>query len=295
MTGQATKTRGIKIALAIYLILLTLQLATYFATDIIVLLAIAFETLASILIAALLLLSAYYSGKPPDELHMFGYGRAQNVAALVSAVIFITFLALETFRQAIPKLFQTPQVISPLHSTIALAVAISSLLICLIPFIDILRVKGKPASLIAQLVSSLADIFSYGAAVIGITLVHVGIELADPIASVLVGVLIVLGGIYLIRENVNYLLGKGPGREFIRRLESAAMSVEGVLNVHDFRAEYIGPDTVHSGFHIEVAKDTPIEEANRIAKSVREKIDQETGCQYCFIQIEPADTSKHEH
>lgn len=37
---------------------------------------------------------------------MFSHGRAQNVAALVSATILVFFMSLETFREAIPKFSQ---------------------------------------------------------------------------------------------------------------------------------------------------------------------------------------------
>ena len=35
---------------------------------------------------------------------MFGYGRAQNVAALVAAPLFISFTSLEPYKEAIPQL-----------------------------------------------------------------------------------------------------------------------------------------------------------------------------------------------
>jgi len=98
MTEHATETRGIKIALLGYLILVVLQLATYLLTNILVLLAQALEMLSDVLISTFLLLSAFWSRKPADEFHMFGHGRAQNVAALISATILISFMSLETFR-----------------------------------------------------------------------------------------------------------------------------------------------------------------------------------------------------
>jgi len=67
--------------------------------------------------------------------------------------------------------------------------------------------------------------------------------------------------------------------------------VKGVLGVHDLKAEYVGPNIVHTGFHIEVAKGTPIEEADRIAEEVQKKVSHETGCQHCVIHIEPANNS----
>jgi len=43
---------------------------------------------------------------------------------------------------------------------------------------------------------------------------------------------------------------------------------------------------VHTGFHIEVAKGTPIEEADRIAEEVNEKVASKTGCQHCVIHMD---------
>jgi len=74
----------------------------------------------------------------------------------------------------------------------------------------------------------------------------------------------------------------------LEKVESTAKSVKGVLGVHDLKAEHVGPNVVHTGFHIEVPKGTPIEEADRIAHEVEERISLETGCQHCVIHLDPA-------
>jgi len=294
MTERATETRGIKIALLGYLILVGLQLVTYALTNILVLLAQALEMLSDVLISTFLLLSAYWSRKPADEFHMFGHGRAQNVAALVSATILISFMSLETFREAIPKFFQTePNEFQ--NITLALIVILIGMFVVAIPIIDILRVKAKGASIRAQLVALFKDEVSYVAALIAVALVAQGYYLADPLASIFVATVITLSGLYLFKDNVHYLLGRAPSREFITKVESTAKSVEGVLDVHDLRAEYVGPNVVHTGFHIEVAKGTPIEEADRIAEEVKERVSRETGCQHCVIHVDPANNSNKQN
>jgi len=60
--------------------------------------------------------------------------------------------------------------------------------------------------------------------------------------------------------------------KFMARVESAVKSVNGVLGVHDLKAEYVGPNIVHAGFHIEVARGTSIEQADRIAQEVHERV-----------------------
>jgi len=290
MTGHATETRGIKIALAGYVILVVLQLATYFLTNILVLLAQALEMLSDVLISTFLLLSAFWSRKPADEFHMFGHGRAQNVAALVSATILISFMSLETFREAVPKFFQAPEAGEFQNINLALIVILVGMFVVAIPTIDILRVKARGASVKAQLVALLKDEVSYVAALIAVVLVAQGYYWADPLASTIVASVIASSGLYLFKDNVHYLVGRATSRQFMEKVEATARSVKGVLGIHDLRAEYVGPNVVHTGFHVEVAKGTPIEEADRIAEEVRERVSRETGCQYCVIHVDPAST-----
>ena len=291
MTEHATKTRGIKIALIGYVLLVILQLATYYLTNILVLLAQALEMLSDVLISTFLLLSAFWSRKPPDEFHMFGHGRAQNVAALVSATILVSFMSLETFREAVPKLFQVPEAGEFQDTNLALMMILVGVFVVAIPAIDILRVKTRGASVKAQLIALLKDEVSYVAALTAVILVAQGYHLADSLASVFVATVIVFSGLYLFKDNVHYLLGRAPSREFMERVESTAKSVKGVLGVHDLKAEYIGPNIIHTGFHIEVAKGTLIEEADKIAEEVEERVSRETGCQHCVIHVDPANSS----
>jgi len=289
MTEYATETRGIKIALLGYLILVVLQLATYLLTNILVLLAQALEMLSDVLISTFLLLSASWSRKPADEFHMFGHGRAQNVAALVSATILISFMSLETFREAVPKLLEAPEAGEFQDTNLALIVILVGMFVVAIPTIDIMRVKAKGASAKAQLIALLKDEVSYVAALIAVVLVAQGYLWADPLASTFVGTVIAISGLYLFKDNVHYLVGRAPSRHFLEKLELTAMSVDGVLGVHDLKAEYVGPNIVHTGFHVEVAKGKPIQEADRIAHEVEKRVSRQTGCQHCVIHVDPAE------
>jgi len=237
------------------------------------------------------MLSAYWSQRPADELHMFGHGRAQNVAALISATILVSFMSVETFREAIPKFFQAPETSEFQNTNLALIVILVGMFIVAMPIVDILRSKVKGASVKAQLIALIKDEFSYVAALMTVILVAQGHYWADPLASAIVTTFIAFSGVYLLKDNVHYLVGKAPSRQFMEKVELTARSVKGVLGVHDLRAEYIAPNVVHTGFHIEVAKGTPIEEADMIAHEVQQRVSRETGCQHCVIHIDPENSS----
>src|SRR5512134_887205 len=98
--------RSLKIALGAYILVLALKLSVYFMTGVMALLAESLHTLSDIFVSGFLLVAAYYSRKAADQVHMFGYGRAQNVAALVAATLFISFTSYKLYEEAIPQLFR---------------------------------------------------------------------------------------------------------------------------------------------------------------------------------------------
>lgn len=270
-----------------YLILVALQLTAFLFTNILILYAQALEMLSDVMVSTFLLLSFYWSRKPADEFHMFGHGRAQNVAAMISATILIFFMSLEAFREAVPKLFQTTQANDVQNTNLALIVIAVGMFLIAVPSIDILRAKTKGASSKAQMIALLKDEVSYIAALVAVTLIAQGYHAADTIASLFVAFIIALSGIYLLKDNVHYLVGRAPDRQFFEKVESTAKSIEGVLGVHDLKAEYVGPNIIQASLHLEVEKGTPIEEADRIAHEAEKRISQKVNCQYCVIHVDP--------
>jgi divalent metal cation (Fe/Co/Zn/Cd) transporter len=102
----------------------------------------------------------------------------------------------------------------------------------------------------------------------------------------LIAIFIAISGLYLIRDNIGYLMGDAPPREFFEKVRAIAISEEGVLGVHEIVSEYGRPNIIIMGLHIEVKGGTPIEEADWIAGNVKKRIMQEGGCSYCIIHVD---------
>lgn len=285
MTGS-DDTRGLKIALGAYILVLGLKLGAYFFTGVMALLAEALHTLSDILVSGFLLVAAYYSRKPADRVHMFGYGRAQNVAALTAAILFISFTSYKLYEESIPRLFQ-PGEAGYKNLWLALGVLLLSMLIAAVPLVNLFRQKQRGPAAKAQLTESINDELGLAAALIGTLFIWRGKPVADPLASVVVATIIAYNGFKLFRENFSLLLGRSPGPEYLAEIEKMALSIPGVLAVHDLRAEYVGPEVVHAGMHIEVPRGIPIEEADRIVHEVEAKIHPGISPGYCVIHADP--------
>ncbi|HEX7124813.1 MAG TPA: cation diffusion facilitator family transporter [Thermodesulfobacteriota bacterium] len=286
MTGT-TDLRGIKLALATYVVVFVMKLAVYFMSGVMALLAEAFHTLSDVLISGFLLLAARWSRKAPDQVHMFGYGRAQNVAALVAATLFISFTSLRLYEEAIPRLFR-PEAAAYENLPLAVGVLVVSMLIAAAPLVVLLRQRARGAAARAQLMELVNDELGLVAALVGTLFVIRGQPLADPIATLVVATIIAANAVGLFKDNLRVLIGRSPGPEYLAKVERAARSVDGVEGVRDLKAEYVGPDEVHAGMRIGVRRGVPVEEAGRIVAEVRRRVQDEVDCRHCFVELDVA-------
>ncbi len=289
MENQKTKNREIgnlKLVVISYILVFGLKISAYLATGVVALLAESLHTLSDILISVFLLIAYIWSKRKADEDYMFGYGRAQNIAALVAAILFVFFTGFELYKEAFYH------IVNPSHAIYqnldwAVLILVVSMMISAAPLISLMKHKKKGAVSKAQLSELFNDELGLVAALLGTLFIMWGHPIADPIATIVVATVIVANAVKLFIENSRLLLGKSPGRQFAKHLENLALSVRGVHGFHDLKAEYIGPDMVNASFHIEVPKNISVDEAHAISKKVEAKVLERTTCQSCTIHIDP--------
>lgn len=287
IAGQeaAQDMRNLGLTLGLYILIFALKLIAYFASGVMALLAESLHTLSDIFVAGFLLIAAAYSRRAADETHMFGHGRAQNAAALVAATLFISFTSLELFREAIPHLLN-PVEREYQNLPLAIGVLAVSMIIAGIPLLSLLRGKSKGPAAKAQLLELVNDELGLLAALAGTVFIILGWPAADPLAALLVATIIAVNGIGLFRENLSFLLGRSPGKEYLDRIRTTALAVKGVRGIHDLRAEVIGPGQTNVVLHILVPKHITVEKADAIVAEVHRRILTSVEPGYCVIHAE---------
>jgi ferrous-iron efflux pump FieF len=284
---QSKDLSGLRMTLILYIVIFAIKLAVYFATGVMALLAEALHTLSDVFVAGFLVVALIYSRRKADETHMFGYGRAQNVGALVAATLFISFTSFELYREAIPHLFENAHTVYQ-NLGLAVGVLLVSMVIAALPLVTLFRQKKRGAAANAQMMELFNDQFGLLAALLGTLAIQWGFPLGDPLAAIAVATIIAFNAVKLFRENLSMLIGRSPGNEYIKQVKTLALSVPGVQEVHAVRAEYIGPQEVHVILHIRVDPRTPVVEANRIAELVEKRVYQtETNPDYCTVHVDP--------
>jgi cation diffusion facilitator family transporter len=278
--------RSLYLTVGIYTVIVIIKLIAYFSSHVMAILAESFHTLSDLFIAGFLLVALLWSRKGADKEHMFGHGRAQNVAALLAATLFLTLTSFKLYEEAIPKLLH-PTSFSHENLPIAIGVLVLSMIIAAAPLVSLIRQRTLGAAARAQMIELVNDELGLLSALVGTIFISIGYPLADPIATIIVATIIAINAFRVLRDNLGLVIGESPGAEYIEKIRQIAESTPGVLEVMGPWAEYIGPDSIHVDIQIKVGSGITIDAAHEIARAVRQRIQSETNCLYCSVHPEP--------
>lgn len=278
--------RSLYLTVGIYTVIVIIKLIAYFSSHVMAILAESFHTLSDLFIAGFLLVALLWSRKGADEEHMFGHGRAQNVAALLAATLFLSLTSFKLYEEAIPKLLH-PTSFTHENLPIAIGVLVISMIIAAAPLVSLIRQRALGAAARAQMIELVNDELGLLSALVGTIFISIGYPLADPIATIIVATIIAINAFRVLRDNLGLVIGESPGAEYIEKIRQIAESTPGVLEVMGPWAEYIGPDSIHVDIQIKVGSGITIDAAHEIARAVRQRIQSETNCLYCSVHPEP--------
>lgn len=178
------------------------------------------------------LLAVIWAGKPPTSQRTFGYQRAEILAAVVNAVVLFglgAFLLFEAIRRLLAPGTAEPGLMA-VFGVVALAGNATSLMLLRRGQGGSLNIRGAYLEVLSDLLGATAVLIA--AAVISTT----GFQRADPLASLVIAVLIVPRTVKLLREAVDILLEATPRGLDLDEVREQLLSVDGVVGVHDLHA-----------------------------------------------------------
>lgn len=199
------------------------------------------------------LLGFKLAAKPADDEHPFGHGRLEYVAGLVVAVIIIA-VGLNFLKGSAERIFHPVDTEVSFWGmvTIALAVPVKFWMFL---FNRALGRKINSTVLQATAFDSLSDILTTSVVLIAVFLDSITSFPSDGIAGVIVALLIIVGGIKVVRDTINPLLGECPDRELVEELERKMLENPDICGVHDLIMHNYGPGRYFATAHAEVNSD----------------------------------------
>ncbi len=248
------------------------------------LLSDSFNSLTDIITSLAIFFAVRISTKKADYDHPFGHHRAEPIAGLIVAIL-AAILGFEVIKNAFQGFFVPRALNINLLIFIIVIVSIVSKLYLYLLF----KIEGKKSKSPALLASSIDyrnDILVSFSVLVGNLFGYIGYEIFDNIVALIIGGFIVYSGFKIGVENVDFLMGKVPGEEIIQRLKQKALTIEGVRELNDVKAHYLG-NFIHAEIHIEVDKKLKTEESHKIAKNVQNLLQKEEIVDYVFVHVDP--------
>ncbi|HHL40242.1 MAG TPA: cation transporter [Deltaproteobacteria bacterium] len=265
-------------------LLFALKLAAGLLSGSIALLSDAFNSLTDMVSSAAVFICVRISEKEADEGHPFGHSRAEPIAGIVVAVL-AGILGFEVIKASVQRLVSDGEVRAGPFAFAALAVTMAVKGAMAWYFRSVGRRTGSPA-ITASAADSLCDVWVSAAALTGIIGVRAGYPLLDPLAGLVISGWIIYTGYSIGMENIDYLMGKSPPRGMLEAIEHEARSVDGVRDVGDVKAHYVG-NFIHVEIPVKVDKDLSTLDSHEIGKRVEEAVDRIEAIEKAFIHIDP--------
>lgn len=262
--------RSTWVSVAVNLVLSTLQVAVGLFVASQALIADGIHSLSDLAADFVVLLALKHSRKAPDADHHYGHQRYENAASLVLGALLLA-VGVGMLWSAGGKL-ATPEAIAP-GSTVALGVALFTLLAKegLFRYMLAVAERVRSSMLVANAWHARSDAASSLVVAVGIAGNLFGWPLLDPVAALIVGLMVGKMGWQFLWDALHDLTDRAATEEETRAIEQEIRAVPGVLGMHDLRTRRTG-DMILVDVHLEIDGNLSVREGHAIADEVHARV-----------------------
>lgn len=267
---QRAGQRSTLVSVAVNIVLTGLQLVIGIFAQSQALVADAIHSLSDLISDGVVLIANKHSLKAPDSDHPYGHLRFETAASLAIGVLLLV-VGLGMIWNSITKL-QDPQSIPTVHSA-ALYVAIIALIGKEWLFRYMLRIAKKVRStmLVANAWHARSDAASSLVVALGIIANLSGIPIADPLAALIVGLMIIRIGWKFSWHAFNDLVDKAVDDQTEGQIRTLILGTPGIQGIHDLKTRKMG-DMIWVEVDLEMDGTLTIEAGHAIAVEARKRV-----------------------
>jgi cation diffusion facilitator family transporter len=257
------------------------------------LLADGIHSLSDLIGDFVVLFASHHSKKDADQDHPYGHQRFETAASLALGVLLVV-VGLGMLWSAVLKL-EDPASVPVIHVA-ALWVAIFALLVKESLFRYMLRIatRIKSSMLVANAWHARSDAASSLVVGVGIVGNLLGYPIFDPIAALIVGLMVARMGWTFARDALNDLVDRSADEQEVQAIHHTLAQTPGVVGVHDVRARKMG-DLLAVDAHIEVDAAISVEAGHHIAVEARQRVMERHRVLSLMTHIDPANKADLDH
>ena len=225
-------------------------------------------------------LAAFYIGeKASDKGKTYGYRRFEIVAAFLNGITLI-LVSLYIFWEAYRRFIDTPDVSSSMMIIAVIGLVVNILVAWILMRGDTehnLNVRSAFLHVLGDMLGSV------GAIIAGLLIYFFGWNLADPIASVIVAILIIISGWRVTKDSIHILMEGSPRNVDTDQVKKGMSRVQGVIEVHDLHVWCITSEFTALSCHVVVEDGVDRDE---IIQQLSGFLEEEYDIHHATLQVE---------
>lgn len=250
-----------------------------------------YNSLSDVFVSIVLVIFLKISHKEPDDNHPYGHEKYEALVYFILGLILILtafFIGYGGILGLIRYIDDKTSFVKP--STYTMIIAGIAIIIKMFLFIINHRIskKFKVASLKADALNHLFDIFATSASLASIGLAQMGLLYFEYIASIIIALIIIQSSVPILREATAFLVDESPDPVVVETIKATAMNVGGVVRVDDIKVR-MHMNQLYVDMEIAVDSNLNLKKAHAIAEHVHDTIEQAFDVIHCMVHVNPVD------
>lgn len=254
------------------------------------LIADAANSISDVVSTIVVMIGVKLAGRKSDKVHPYGHERFESVAALIlSAFVFVTGLLIGY--NGVLKTIQGTAGDIVIPGGVALIAAIITMVLkeVMYWYTRAAAKKADSGSLMAVAWDHRSDVLSSAGAFIGILGARIGLPVLDPIASIVISLLILRVAINIFRSSISRMTDTSCSDEFEEEIRSLALEQEDVLGVDHIQTRLFG-DRIYVDIEISADGGSTLDAAHDAAQRVHDEIEARfEKVKHCMVHVNPAE------
>lgn len=243
------------------------------------------HSVSDVVTTVIVIIGLRISSKGEDGKHPYGHERLESVCAKIISIILI----LVGFTIGYKSILNIYSGNSAVPGSIALWAAVVSIFVKegMYWYTIITARKIKSISMEGDAWHHRSDALSSIGAFLGILGARYGYTFLDPLAGILVSVLIIKVGVELYIRAIKELVDASADNDVLEHITSTVIAVEGVEAIRNLKTRIFG-NKIYVDIEIYVYEGLSVKEGHDIAESVHRMVEEEIDTvKHCMVHVEP--------
>jgi cation diffusion facilitator family transporter len=220
---------------------------------------------ADVVASGVTMASLKLSNRPPDERHPYGYGNIQFISGAIVGMILIMgaiYLIYESSVAVISGNYSSPSVFALFGAAVS---ALTNEL--MYRYQHCVGSENNSPAILANAWDNRSDALSSIGVLIGIAIAVMGFPMADDLAAIVVGLMVMRIGIELNSDAIAGLMDSSVDMDTLKGIYAQVVELHGVEGITYLRGRNVG-EALHIELNIKVNRNATVRDSDQITAAV---------------------------